>query len=317
MLKEKFKTFISNPFAMTFSILGLMLFSVMLFMLLKSNDANKISNIIENINKINNQIVETDEFSSKDFIESFNQNILDLESLNKNITELKVSSDHEKEKQLLLDIVSKNTDFYKDIIYLLENINGTSTLENNKAVLDSKTALEASFSTMNELNHKLGFINNTDCLLNKFSNYVNELIKLSRDSDINTIKESSFKSSIDLLYIKFAPLNEDMFFILNLVKEDGRSLNPVLDSINQKIEDFAVLNDELYSLSVPSGYEGYFTALQSVFKQYDIYIKTMREYLIHEINKTSNNTLEDEAKKSYEELNKQIVNFQKLSTEYK
>lgn len=317
MNKEKLKTFISNPFTITFSLLFILLLTVTCTQLLKTNDIAKLSSLSSSINQINLKTTENNEISSKEFVDSFNDNISKLTKIDTKLKSLSISKNHDYEKSLLLDSISKNIKFYNDIIYMLENIDAANLIEINKQVLSSKSELEKSFEVCSKNGLKLD-LNYTEKSINmKAFNYMNQILKLNRDSDINQSQFTNFKTSLDFLFTQFEPLNEDLFEILKLVKEEDRTIAPILDTINSNIENFNLLNTDLHCISVPHGYEEYFLSLQNVFDKYNTYINIMRNYIISEIAKTPDKKLQSEARASYTDLNKEIIKFETLFEKFK
>lgn len=317
MNKQKLKSFISNPFTVSFALLFILLFAVTCKQILKSNDYNKLLSFSSKINEINLKTTKNTEVSSTEFINSFNDNILKLNQINTDLTALNISKEYSDEKSLLLDSISKNTKFYNDIIYMLKNIDAPNIMDINKQVTLSKTELEKSFEASNKKSLKLD-LNYTENSINpKAFNYMNQILKLKRDSDIAQSQSTDFKSSLDFLFTQFEPLNEDLFEILKLVKEDGRNITPILDTINSNIENFNLLNTDLHCISVPHGYEEYFLSLQNVFDKYNSYIKLMRDYVISEIAKKPDKKLYNDAKSAYTELNKEIIKFEKSFSKLK
>lgn len=316
MNTKKFKSFISNPFTITFLLLISLLVILTIKTIIKPNSFKELKNISNEVNSINIQISNKNNIDAKSFIESFDKNISKLDTLIQKTNSIKVSDDLKEQKALLISSINKNIEFYKNIIYTLENINSPSLIENNKKVLKSKSELEDSFKKLKNYEIELNLKDDKKTLISKSLNYINELIKLNRDSDITLHQNASFKTNIDYIYTEFAPLNEDLFEIIKLVKEDNRTLEPVLKSVNEKIEEFNKLNIELHSLSIPDGYQDYFQAMLDVFNNYEIYINQMRDYLISEVSKNPKKDLYNKAKTSYKTLNKSIISFQKLSTKY-
>ncbi|MGL4741468.1 MAG: hypothetical protein ACRC41_11795 [Sarcina sp.] len=294
-----------------FSIVVLSLFSILTINLISPNGLKQLITITENINNINNTS-KTKEFSSTDYINHFTQNIENLNKLSNDVKNIEDSNEIKDLKIYLLSCINKNIEFYDNIIYFLKNIESDSLLENNSKISKTKSELEKLFigGYKNNLPFKLDYQNNS--ILSHSLSYINEIIKINRDKNIISSQKMSFSTATDLIFTQMLALNEDLFFIIDLVKEDGRTLAPVLNTVNENMETFKGLKSDLYSLSIPHGSEDMFTSLQKIFDLYDDYINLMREFLIHEINKTADESYYKNAKKAYNLLNKEILEYEKL-----
>ena len=93
------------------------------------------------------------------------------------------------------------------------------------------------------------------------------------------------------------------------MKKENRSLSTVLDDINKKITTFNTLKSELYSLTVPIDLINSFNSLKTVFTNYETYINSLRNYVLHELNNSSDPSLLNTSKNNYENLNKSIDEF--------
>lgn len=316
MNKEKITKFISNPFTITFSFVIIGLIVVMFNIITSPKTFDNITKIVNEINFVNNKKLTTKEPTSNDYITEFTKSVSDLKGIKSDLSILETPSDFTKHKESLLDIIDKNIKFYDSMIYFLENIESENLLDNSNNVIIARNEFEKSTLKAKELKLPINAIFGDETLVSNYSFYFNELIKLNRDKNIHMSQTSTFKTSLDLLYTKFGPLNEDLFVIINLVKEDGRTLDAVLDNVNQKIELYKELNLELHSLSIPNGYNDLFSGLKNVFKKYDIYIHSMRDYVIHEINNSSTKEHLEKAEKNYDDVNKAIIEYLDTTTKF-
>ncbi|MGL4452910.1 MAG: hypothetical protein ACRCTZ_17235 [Sarcina sp.] len=313
MNKKKITKFISNPFTITFLLVIIGLFIVMFNIITSPKPFDNLIKIVNEINFVNNKKHTIKELKSSDYIAEFTKSTSDLKGIKSDLSIIEIPSDFADHKKSLLTIIDKNIKFYDNMIYFLENIESENILDNSNNVTTSRNDFEKSALEAKKLKLPINTTFNDETLLSNYSSYFNQLIKLHRDKNIHITQASTFKTSLDLIYTKFGPLNEDLFVIIKLVKEDGRTLNAVLDSINQKIELYKELNLELHSLAIPEGYNELFLALKKVFKKYDIYIHSIRDYVIHEINNSSTKDHLEKAEKTYEELNKTIIEYLEIT----
>lgn len=317
MSKENIKKIISNPFTISFLVVSLVLVYVIFNIITQPNKFDKLLKFGNEINLINNKPAVEKVLTSNDFIDVCNKNISELEKIITNIENLKVSVELSKQKDILITSAKTNIDLYKNLAYFLDNASATNIFENNKNVLSKKSELDKNFLDAKNLKLNLVLDTKNNTILNKMFSYTNEIIKLNRSEQIQLSQNEAFKNSLNTIYSKFAPLNEDLFFVLDIVKKEKKDLSSVLDTINENIKTLNLLNVELHSLSVPNGSSDLFLSLQSVFECYDIYIHAMRDYLINEIAGTADKSTLNSAKDRYSETNAQIISYLKLFNESK
>lgn len=316
MNKKNLTKFISNPFTITFSTLLIIFLIIMFNIITTPKPFESLIKTVDEINFVNNKKLTTKEPTSNDYITKFNKNISDLKGIKNELSNLEIPSDFTKHKNSLFDIIDKNIKFYDNMIYFLKNIEGENILDNSSNITNAQNEFKKASIKAKEFNLSINTNFSNETLLSHFNSYSNELIKLYRDKNIHTSQTSTFKTSLDAIYTKLGPLNEDLFVIIDLVKKDGRTLESVLNSINEKIETYKELNLELHSLSVPEGYDKLFTSLKTILKKYDIYIHAMRDYVIHDINNSATKELRKKAEETYDNLNKSIVEYLTLTDEF-
>ena len=84
----------------------------------------------------------------------------------------------------------------------------------------------------------------------------------------------------------------------------------------ENIELFNNLNVELHSMAIPDGYNDLFLSIKSIFKKYDTYIHSMRDYVIHEINNSVTDEHLKKAEDAYKDVNKAIIDYLKITTNF-
>lgn len=308
---SKIKSFFSNQFAMSFIILILLLLIVIVRQNAVTKDFKELISFSNTISKINNNSIEKTDLSSKSFGSKFSTTIQELKEIEKSITALKVSDKYSKHKNLLLDGLNKNITLHNNLDSMLKNPSNDTLSSKNKECIDLKNQINSIYKQCSELKLPVSLGKDDNSITYSSLNYINELIKLNRDKDITNIQSTTYIAQVENIYTKFSPLNEDLFTIINLMNEEKRSLSTVLDDTNKKIKEFEELKLELYSLSVPIELIDSFNSLKIVFDKYDSYINSTRNYLLHELNNSSNNALLEKAKDNYEALNLSIEDFQK------
>lgn len=315
MNKESVKKFMSNPFTISFALVLIILVYVIFNILTKPNSFDKVIDYSKQINSINNEVISNKDLSSNYFVDLCNNNISKLNKIDKAIKDEEFTKEFAKHKNILLSSIEKNIELYNNISNFLNNIDADTILDNNNKIVKSKDELNKLILDARELKIPLSIDDNKNSTLNSSYTYINELIKLNRNKNLETSQAIDFKTNIDLIYIKFTPLNEDLFSIIDIVKDDGRDLSSVLNSINTKIEVFNDLNIELNSLAIPTGYSDIFKALQATFAEYNIYIATIRDYVLSEISGSPNPEILENAHKAYDKTNENLLIYLKLMSE--
>lgn len=308
---SKIKSIFSNQFAMTFIILILLFLMLIIKQNVSSSDFKELISFSNDINKINTSNIEKSNLSSKSFTDKLTDSINNLNSIKKSLTELDVSDKYNKHKKLLLEGVKKNIELYNNIKSMLENPSNDNLSSKNKETIALKKETVNIYKQCNELKLPVTLGKDSNSLSYSALDYINEILKINRDKDILEGQIATYRTQIDNIYNKFALLNEDLFTIIDLMKSENRSLSTLLDDINSKIENFKLLKEELYSLSVPIEFLDSFDSLKNVFSKYDLYINSLRNYVLQELNSGDGEKLLEESKSLQDELNSSIEDFQR------
>ncbi|MGL5244799.1 MAG: hypothetical protein ACRC7R_06430, partial [Sarcina sp.] len=153
--------------------------------------------------------------------------------------------------------------------------------------------------------------------LNKILYYINQLIKVGRDSDISTSQKNDFIVSIDKIYRGFLPLTEDLFKTIELIKKDNRDINILISDIHNKILELHNIENEFFSLSKPSNGISIFNSLESCLKLYENYINILLKGIIEDSSNNESKSFYDEAKSIYNEVLKALNDFESELDNYK
>jgi hypothetical protein len=160
-------------------------------------------------------------------------------------------------------------------------------------------------------------INLTTSFTNFFSNvsnYVNQLVKLNRDSDIKTSQKNEFLIAFDNCLKNFSPLKEDLSAAVNRALEENRSLSGISSDVENKLVELEKLKTSLYEISVPSDGVGCFSDFQATLKLYDVYIASLDEALKSKGNQSEK--LKDAFSK-FDDMNSSYEKFTKSYDNYK
>lgn len=306
---SKVKSFFSNQFSMSFIILIILLLIVLIRQNLVSKDFKTLISFSNSISEINNTSIEKSKLSSKSLGNTLSKTVSELKEIENSLTSFQPSNKYTKHKDLLLEGLKKNIELHSKLASLFETPNNDILSSKNKEAIQLKNDINLIFKQCNDLKLPVSLGKDSNALSYASLNYINEIIKLNRDKDITNNQSATYIAQIDNIYNKLSLLNEDLFLIIDTMKKENRSLSTVLDDINKKITTFNTLNSELYSLSVPIDLINSFNSLKTVFENYDTYINSLRNYVLHELNNSSDPSLLNTSKNNYENLNKSIDEF--------
>ncbi|MBK1812493.1 hypothetical protein JHL18_17885 [Clostridium sp. YIM B02505] len=146
------------------------------------------------------------------------------------------------------------------------------------------------------------------------SSYVNQLVKLNRDSDIKTSQKNDFLIAFDDCIKNFYPLKEDLSAAVTRAQDENRSLSGIQSDVANKIVQLEKLKTSLYEISVPSDGVECFSDFEETLKSYDTYISTLSEALKSQSNQAEK--LKDAFSK-YDDMNSSYKNFNKSYDDYK
>lgn len=306
---SKVKSFFSNQFSMSFIILIILLLIVLIRQNLVSKDFKTLISFSNSISEINNTSIEKSNLSSKTLGNALSKTASELKEIENSLTSFEPSNKYVKHKDLLLEGLKKNIELHIKLNSLFETPNNDILSSKNKEAIQLKNDINLIFKQCNDLKLPVSLGKDSNALSYISLNYINEIIKLNRDKDITNNQSATYIAQIDNIYNEFSLLNENLFLIIDTMKKENRSLSTVLDDINKKITTFNTLKSELYSLSVPIDLINSFNSLKIVFDNYETYINSLRNYVLHELNNSSDSSLFNTSKNNYENLNKSIDEF--------
>ncbi|MGL5614887.1 MAG: hypothetical protein ACRDD2_01445 [Sarcina sp.] len=306
---SKIKSFFSNQFSITFIILILLLLILIIRQNIVSSDFKELINFSNEIKELNSYDIKNNKLSTEDFTKTLNNSIPNLKTVETNLNKLEVSDKYTNHKRVLLTALEKNIFIQEELKSLLENPSKENLSVKTKAIISEKNQLVSLYKQCSELSLSASINDEDNSIIYLSLNYINELLKLNRDSDILNNQLATYLTEVENLFNEFSAINEDIFPIIDLMKSEGRSLTPLLDDINKKIEIFKNLEDKLYSLSVPIECMDSFNSLKEVFVKYNLFINNSRNYLLKELNSGADANLLTDCINEFNELNQLIENF--------
>ncbi|GIM29942.1 hypothetical protein CPJCM30710_26080 [Clostridium polyendosporum] len=150
-----------------------------------------------------------------------------------------------------------------------------------------------------------------------FSNvsfYINQIIKLNRDSDIKNDQKNDFLIALDECINKFVPLIEDLSPAIERTLNEKRSFVTIIDDVNSKSVIFEDLKKSFYAISVPADAIECFSDFEDTLKIYNLYITSLINIV-----KDNPNSLEDfdDTFSKYKDLKLTIEKFEASYSKYR
>lgn len=307
MTKENFKKIISNPFTLSFLVIILILLYVIFNILTKPNEFNILLNTCNKINSINNKEI-TSSFNSNSFIDECNTNLVELQKIKLETENLDISNELSKHKNFIISSLNTNINLYQNLILFLENPSD-SIIDKNNNITKLKLELDKLFIESKKFDLNLTINSNNNYLLTNIFSYTNELFKINRDTVLNSSQNEVFKNNIELIYTKFIPLSENLLSMIKVLETENIEITDLLDSVNSDIKTITSINEELHSLSIPSGYSELFYSMQSLFECYYISINSIRDYLINTLSNNKDILSIQSIKTNSENTTAQLLEF--------
>ncbi|SHE48119.1 hypothetical protein [Clostridium fallax] len=282
-----------------------------------NKDFQNAKKVSKNINSINDNLKLAIKNSSLDTsvaVSILSDNINNLSSLKNNLKNLKIS------------------DKYKDVFNSLDasldsNLrlcNQTSLLLQNPSSNDIEVSLDSLYSLLDETNKnylycsKYGLnpslTSSGEDFYNAVQTYINEIIKINRDSKINSSKNNEFIRSLDDSISKLNPIIEDLIPAIEKVREDKRDIGVIIDNVKEKKSSLNLLINDFNSMSVPSQGMECFEKFQIVLDNAKVYLDSLMESLKEEeaFNKIDYSNVNTD----YEKTNSSLDSFKTFYNEF-
>lgn len=202
-------------------------------------------------------------------------NVLTLQSIKSHLFSLNLGDSNEEGKQKLIETIDLNIDLYNitstlirdpqsdNISTVFSNFNSTlQILINNYEVLQN-LGLNISFSSEG----KDFFYTTTD--------YINVLIKISRESDIKNAQKTNYILSLKSCLDSLDSISEDLKPTLESIRYENRSLDILSTNLKQKRASFNTIKTKTYSITIPENSKIYYDLLVESLAIYDIYLTSL------------------------------------------
>lgn len=287
------------------TLLFLLLFS--LFFLSYNSKENRIKRDLNNLSKdlaeinltlssgIKNLTIDTD----------ITKNILSnrLDDLNNILTSVsqveEVSQDISSTKSNLTTALNSTISLYSSNLLILSNPEAIKTIDDLEQFNTLKETCIINYSQLEHNKININFSDETLIYFNNFSNYMNTLIKINRDSAFKNTQTRNYINTLENYKNDISYLNEDLSIAINKVREDKRDLQVIIDDIYKKEETYNNLKEKVMFISIPEGCIEIYEALNEYLNSYSAYLNSIKEAVIYEKTTTDTDKLSDVINKNY------------------
>ncbi|MDO4534673.1 MAG: hypothetical protein Q4B63_02535 [Clostridium perfringens] len=318
-MKFNYKDFYKNKIFIPIILLITIIIFTIFVLSVKSNDLIILNNLGKSITKINlNEPVEENISQSNEYVTILKNKREDLNIIADDLASKNISNKYNDISLTLKEGLMNNILFYDSLIDALSNPTSDDLHDKYKESILLKDNIINLYEICSENNISVALISDDSTLLNNIFFYINEIIKLNRDSDIKTAQANEFIVALDSLLLEFNGLTEDLFNTILTIRKSNRSLNTVLTDIHSKMNKFETLKKKLYILSIPENGTTVFVAFNETLGFYNSYINLLLKGITEEINSNnSENEYYKNALLEYENMNNSLDDLQILLDNFK
>jgi hypothetical protein len=326
---KKHKTLMTMLCILVFILLSAGIFFGTYYLIMnKSSDSYEkdVKVIVDKINEVNSSVSLLFKGQAIDPIKTRMDMSGKVDTLSKRKAELEgltVTDKYKKDHDNLLNGLNKNILIFRQIDAIVKNPNGSDI---NKAGEDlgkyRDEALE-SYSLVNIKNLKIGLTDNGLKFVEYATNYVNEMVKLNRDKEINQNQNLEFINNLDTLISRFSSINSDLAVQMANIRNEKGNMDNVIALADKNRDDLALIHQEFSTLTVPSKAVNTYKLFKNILEDFDSYFQSFVYSANNE--KLSGSDLEDqkineiysEPTAKFNEITKAYNNFLKSYSEFR
>lgn len=305
---NEIKDFIKKNYNFVIALMSVILLTLLSIIFIFSsttinNDNKSLNSIVHELNKINISLESCNNglsINPEKSTEILTSNIYMLKDLQSRLQEVETSSPkYAITEQNLMNSLSSTINLYEFCVYIISNPSEIISGENLNNFLDSKTEYLTSYSNLYKNNLEITLTNNTLLFWDNFYNYINSIIKVNRNSEIESSQHHNFIIELTSLLPTLDNLTEDLFPTIKKTKEDEADIQLILDSISIKEKNFSDVKRSIANIAIPDSSMEFYKALQDFLKIYDVYIDTVKDALLFEKNCSDKEKYSIEIEKKY------------------
>ncbi|MGL5416065.1 MAG: hypothetical protein ACRDAU_10445 [Clostridium sp.] len=281
----------------------------------KNSDFRQLNSISTEVYKMNSSLsscIENDTVNTDKAKEVLPLISKDLDIAKQNVLVIKSSAGNEKVKSALDTSLTLNINLVKQALSMYLSPDSDNLEKNLKEYKETFSLYIESLKNLNiyglnkiTSDESISFFKNT-------CTYFDTVINLNTLTDIKKTSERDFLLKLSTILTKFDSLNEDLAPAIANIKENNKSLTPVLEDLDKKKNIFSEIEEEYYMLSIPESGSLVSNALEVCIQEYKLYLNTLNDAINLNLVETDNNlaqNLYDEAFKSYNNFNTSYTNL--------
>lgn len=291
---------------------------------LESNDINKLSKISKEIISINSSLPNpktNDNFDYDKTCDTLKKNLTSLNNINSTFEQMKFKkSSSEDIRNSLSNYINLNISLYNSALDILNNQSEDNFSDLYKQLIKYENDISQSTTSLSDKGINISFPSTANNFFHSINKYVNAIYKSNRETDITSSQKLDFSLYLDNVVSNFSNLKEDVQPALLKIREDNRNLSILLDDINNKKSDFNKIKNDSYSVSIPSGAQNSYEALEDMLNSYEIYINSLQKSVETEINKPNSTDIDsnyDDSFDKYKSFLSYFDSFENAINDYK
>lgn len=288
-MEDKLKVKIKENQVFILSILGTVMFSLIIVFLISSNtgpnkEMKQLESIwikIDTINQTINSATDNISVAKNKAIDAISAGIIKLKELPIELSLIETTYESTTNiKYELETALSSTITFYDCSIYMINNPDNVVNYDSLSELTSYKEDSLNTYKILFNQGINTSFSNESNICFDNITNYLTSLIKLNKTQNIIDSQKQDFIISLKNLIINLNTLTENLEPALNKIKEDKRDLQVLIDDIEGKELILKDVKTTLGLISIPDGYSDYYTYLDEFLKLYQPYISEFKEALI-------------------------------------
>lgn len=282
-------------------------------------NSTSLDSYIEDIHTLNNNLynaVDKDTFNVEKALEIIPHTVLGLyeikEELNSPSTREVLDEDELTNYLPSLEAgIDNNINFLNQLALCFENPNAEDLSNSFTQLSEYKNAFTENYSIAIFKDNEGSSSKKGEEFFSLSLSYLNEIIKLNRETNILVSQQNDFLLSIDSIVSDFKKLNTDYTEFLQRVRREDASFEGILTGIDNDSEAFVAIYHKFNNITLPKDSIEVFEAFESCLYRYNSYIQSLRKAVYEESQRKEDK--KEDIKKLYE---KSQEDFQLLQTAF-
>ena len=223
----------------------------------------------------------------------------------------------------LEDGIDNNIKFLNQLALCFENPNAEDLSASFIQLSDYKNAFTENYSKVMTRDSNESSLVKGEEFFSLSLSYLNEIIKLNRETNILISQRNDFILSIDNIVSDLKKLNTDYTNFLQRVRRDDASYDGILIGIDKDSETFVALYHKFNSITLPKDSIEVYNALESCLYSYNSYIQNLRKAVYEEslekgkYDKKNISKLYEETQEDFQLFQSALSNFELTYSSYK